>query len=495
MSGPTKTALVRVLKLARTLAGEHTPDVALRALLDSALELTGAARGFVIVPDARGELVVRARRKFGTEEIPPGEKEFSRTLVASAIAEKKTISTGDVFESPASQNSNKSLRMRSLAVAPLVVGARTLGAVVIDNPRANAFSTEQIEVFEAVAALTAIVLDAVVAQRNAEDQLGRLRAILPRRKFPRLVGDSPAWNGLVAKVEVASSSDAAALVLGESGTGKELVARTIHEASRRAPGPFVAVNMSAIPEALVESELFGHAKGSFTGADRATPGLFRSADGGTIFLDEIGDASASVQVKLLRAIQERAVAPVGGGRTVGFDARIVAATNKDLRALVTLGAFREDLFYRLNVIRLEVPPLRERRGDVVLLARHFLALVADEEKSTLRRLSSEAAHELEQHAWPGNVRELENALRRAVATGHDPIRPADLELASAPRPRSRFERALEREEVLGALGRNKGNVSHAARELAVHRATLYRQLQKWGLQDSASALRKPAAGA
>lgn len=264
-----------------------------------------------------------------------------------------------------------------------------------------------------------LIVEKALERRNLRRENEALRSRLESRKhYAGLLGKSPAMQELFELVEKVAPSRATVLILGESGVGKELVARALHERGARAESPFVAVNCGAIPEGLIESELFGHEKGAFTGANLAKQGLFEAASGGTLFLDEVGELPPLVQVKLLRALQQRSIRPVGGVRDIPIDVRIVAATHRDLEEEVRQGRFREDLYYRLNVIGLKVPPLRQRREDILLLAEHFLERFALEMEGgsggTRKRLSKEVQRLLLDHSFPGNVRELENIIERAV---------------------------------------------------------------------------------
>jgi DNA-binding NtrC family response regulator len=296
----------------------------------------------------------------------------------------------------------------------------------------------------------------------------------------RLVGTSRAMRGVIDQVRTVAATDASVLLAGESGTGKELVARTIHWNSARRDGPFLAVNCAAIPEALLESELFGHVKGAFTGADRARRGLFAEANGGTLFLDEIADMPLGLQAKLLRALQEKTVRPVGGNEEVQLDLRVVSASNRDLAAEVREGRFREDLYYRLAVIPIRLPSLRERPEDIPLLARHFLDRVAAGLSRSFEGFSDEALAQLVAHRWPGNVRELENVVERAATLARSPvIGPADLGLDfAAPGPletRARPTLAeLERRYIEQVLAEAGGDKVRAARVLGISVRTLQR---------------------
>ena len=257
-----------------------------------------------------------------------------------------------------------------------------------------------------------LVVRHALRQRALEAENRDLRAQVDRRHT--LIGESPAMRHLREQVLLAAPTNGRVLILGENGTGKEVVARTLHAHSRRRSGPFVEVNCAAIPEELIESELFGHARGAFTGAVADRRGRFEHAHGGTIFLDEIGDMSLKTQAKVLRALQEQVVQPVGGTATVRVDVRVVAATNKDLQDEIRAGRFREDLFFRLNVVPIFVPPLRDRADDVPRLAEHFMATLAGEYGRRLKRFAPEAMARLQQHSWPGNVRELHNVVERLL---------------------------------------------------------------------------------
>jgi two-component system, NtrC family, response regulator HydG len=321
--------------------------------------------------------------------------------------------------------------------------------------------------------------------------MGGLRERVPTAPSEALIGDSRPMRELRRRIERVAQSRAGVLIQGESGTGKELVARAVHEASDRAGGPFVAVNCAAIPEALIESELFGHERGSFTGAHQKRLGRFELAHGGTLFLDEIGELRVEMQAKLLRALQERSFTRVGGDREVAVDFRVLSATHRDLAADVVAGRFREDLFFRLAVIEIDVPALRERGDDVLALARHFLTRHLPED---VCELTADAIEALRRHRFPGNVRELENAIHHAAVMACGPrIELDDLppRIANAPIPTSLEEddlvlggslESLERRAIASALSASGGNVTEVGRRLGLGRTTLYRKLRKYGLR-------------
>jgi DNA-binding NtrC family response regulator len=317
----------------------------------------------------------------------------------------------------------------------------------------------------------------------------------PEQSADTLIGASEGMRRVQKTIGMAADSDTTVLIVGETGTGKELVARALHQHSRRKAKPFIAVNAAAIPSELLESELFGHVKGAFTGAGTDRQGALRDADGGTLFLDEIGDMPIAMQAKILRALQERVVTPVGG-KPVTVDVRVVAATHRDLESLVTSGTFREDLLYRLNVIRIPLPPLRERLADIVPLAEHFLRQSARE--GIPKRLTADAAARLLAHSWPGNVRELRNVIERANVLVRDAVIDADdLELGpmehsetgalpaqwlngDLPTALAKLERAM----IVHALAVCGGNRAETARRLNINRQLLYSKMERYGLTDN-----------
>jgi len=322
-----------------------------------------------------------------------------------------------------------------------------------------------------------------------------------------IVGSSKAIKQVIERIEKVAPTAARVLVTGENGTGKELVARAIHALSPRARGPFVEVNCAAIPTELIESELFGHMKGSFTGAFADRAGKFELADGGTLFLDEVGDMSLSAQAKVLRALEEGVISRVGSGKTLEVDVRVVAATNKDLQAEIAAGRFREDLLYRLNVVPIEVPPLRARRGDIPQLVEHFAEQLTRRGGLPPKQFDKEALQRLAAHDWPGNIRELRNAVERLLILAPGPVvAPADVEriaglaagvagdgargtsaadLAGAPWMRAgtfeEFKQAAERTYILAKLKENDWNVSETARTLDMPRSNLYKKIERYGL--------------
>jgi two-component system, NtrC family, response regulator AtoC len=340
--------------------------------------------------------------------------------------------------------------------------------------------------------------------RRLVDQLQQYVGVLSQEahgafNFGAIVGDAPALRDVLAKVEQVAQTSATVLLRGETGTGKELVARAIHINSPREARPFVRVNCAALAPGVLESELFGHEKGAFTGAMARRPGRFELADGGTLFLDEVGDLPAEVQVKLLRVLQEREFERVGGVETLKVDVRVISATHRDLERLVADGKFREDLYYRLNVFPITLPPLRERTGDVGSLCEHFIGKFSQTTGKVVRGLDPSALATLTAYPWPGNVRELENVIERAMILTKGPMLMAsDLDfgrratpsvVAVAEAPASEGGRTLykrlseqERNEIIAAVERSQGNIAHAARALGINRSTLYYRMRKHGLE-------------
>ena len=344
--------------------------------------------------------------------------------------------------------------------------------------------------------LLAAAIQRAARQRRLQRQVRELSETIDHRlSYSDIIGDSPAMQRVYAQLAQLSPTDTSVLLTGESGTGKELVARTIHRNSKRASQPFVAVNCAAIPEALLESELFGHAKGAFTDARQERHGLFARAESGTLFLDELGELPLTMQVKLLRALEERTIRPVGSDREVKIDIRLISATNRDLEAAIHDQRFREDLYYRVNVIQIELPPLRARGTDVLILAQHFIRTSALSMNKAVNGIDNTVAEKLLAYPWPGNVRELRNVVERAmVLTNSDRIMVDDLpEKVRAHRGRQivlnaedpagllRLEQ-VEQTYILHVLEAVAGNRTQAAQLLGLDRKTLYRKLKQYGAE-------------
>ena len=329
-----------------------------------------------------------------------------------------------------------------------------------------------------------VVLGRALYLSKLERENRELQRCLSDDSFERMLGTSPKMKEVFSAIRRVSTTDVPVLIMGESGTGKELVAKAIHRLSIRKVQPFIVINSGAIPETLLESELFGHEKGAFTGAHIQRKGRIELAHKGTLFLDEIGELSPPLQVKLLRFLQEKNIERVGGREEIPIDTRVLAATNVDLQKSIKEGRFREDLYYRLGVMTIPLPPLRERGGDILLLATALLQRYADENNKKITGFNPQAIRALQEYNWPGNIRELENRVKRAVIMAEGPkVAPVDLELAS---PFAKYEggslkearEALEKDFIQRALVKNKGNVTKAAEELGVSRPSLYELMEK-----------------
>ncbi len=322
-------------------------------------------------------------------------------------------------------------------------------------------------------------------QELVEENLSLRHRLEDHYRFEDIIAKSSKMQRLIELIKVVGKSNATVLITGESGTGKELVARAIHSQSNRHNKPFIAVSCAALPESLLESELFGHEKGSFTGAYAQKKGKFEFANGGTLFLDEIGEMSANIQVHLLRVLEEKEFTRVGGNEPIKVDVRVISATNKDLRKAIEKQKFREDLYYRLNVVNIELPPLRERKEDIPLLAEHFLNKFTSENRKEITGFSSDAMEFLLNYDWPGNVRELENAIERAVILARDSLITIDdlpqenLSLAYSTTTRKNLKE-VEKEHILNILRETGDNYSEAARILGVSRMTLYNKAKEYG---------------
>ncbi len=374
-----------------------------------------------------------------------------------------------------------------LSALEQLIGVHSCVKVVVitgNQDHANALKAVQLGAYDFLEKPVDLEVLKTVLQRagylsGLEEENLKLIEREEKRGFPDIIGTSPVIAKVFDTIRRVASSDISVLIVGESGTGKELVARAIHQQSHRKDGPFIAINCGAIPETLLESELFGHEKGAFTGAHMQRPGRIESSEGGTLFLDEIGEISPALQVKLLRVLQERCIERVGGRVEIPVDTRVLAATNSDLPLAMKEGRFREDLYYRLNTVTIPVPPLRDRGADIPMLAKVLLQRFCEEAKKKIAGFSREALLSLEQYRWPGNVRELENRIRRAVTLSDDPrIVPADLDLEEPKEVQAGLtlkeaRDGVERRVIEQTLAKTGGNITKAATILSVSRPTLH----------------------
>jgi transcriptional regulator with GAF, ATPase, and Fis domain len=502
-----------------TLVRALTNRTGLRALLNQVLDAlvlwTSVERGLLLLKAPGGRLVPRAARNLLRADLSGAQLELSHSLAERAIATREPVVAVDAAgELPEHHESVHALKLRSLLAIPLFFKGEILGVVYLDDRvRAGAFGPEELAWVRLVASIASVAIGdardqlrlrraarrAERAERKLAQALNESEALLDvaqrelaerdpsatRFSYDRIVGESAAVQHLLALLDRITLTDVPVLVLGESGSGKELVARALHDNGPRKAQAFVSENCSAIPETLLESTLFGHVRGAFTGAARGHAGLFSIAHQGTLFLDEIGEMSLGMQAKLLRVLETGEVRPLGSEKSQFVDVRIIGATQRDLEAMVAAGTFREDLFYRLNVVSVKVPPLRERRADILLLMKHFLAKYAG---GDVPSVSEAAAACLEGYAWPGNVRELENEARRALVMGSGLIGIDQLSPRVVGRPqtapgvndlnvRARVDQ-LETELLRTALDKTHGNQTRAAEMLGLSRFGLQKMMKR-----------------
>ncbi|HSF18981.1 MAG TPA: sigma 54-interacting transcriptional regulator [Vicinamibacteria bacterium] len=485
----TKRALVATLGIIRLL-GRADDETLPEQILDRFFQVTPAERGAILVgssPDEIESATYRVRHHRGEPKAFP----VSRSALSKVFAEKTALLSNRVSQ----ELKGKSLvgsGISSLVCLPLVAGDRVLGAIYLDaRDPAGEFQESQLELL--------VGLSSVAANALAMSQeLGKLRAENRRLQTEfelehDMVGESPRLKAVQKLLARAAPTDATVLVEGESGTGKELAARALHWSSPRRNGPFVKVDCTGLNENLLASELFGHERGAFTGAIQQKKGKLELAHGGTVFLDEIGELPPALQAQLLRVLQDREFERVGGTKPISIDIRLVAATNRDIEAEVKKGNFREDLFFRLNVVRVKLPPLRERRGDIGLLARFYAADFAQRVKRPLSGISPDALAILERYDWPGNIRELANTMERAVVLGAtEQIVPDDLpemllESKTTPGavPAGYHEAVAQKKKelILDAVSRGDGSITEAAKLLGLHPNYLHRLIRNLGLRD------------
>ncbi|MCA8968392.1 MAG: sigma 54-interacting transcriptional regulator [Planctomycetes bacterium] len=538
-------------RLIQALNEELDPDRLLTIIVDAAIRTTEAERGFLVLDSqdnapsrdrTRSQYEVRVGRNFVGETVSDPLTAISKTIVGECLGDgepRLTVNAQDDERFSALQ-SVEDLRLRSVLCVPLRVAGNIEGVLYLDNRlQHHAFDEHDKQLLVVVSDISGVAIrnvrlmqdltaknEALVEAhdrvadlaaklegrvRKQADELSEVRQELAasrralglRHDYRSIVGESEAMQDVFRLLDRYVDSQDPVLVLGESGTGKELIAKALHEQGPRAEGPFVSENCAALPASLLESELFGYVKGAFTGAVRDHKGLFEQAKGGTLFLDEVGDMSADLQSKLLRVLQEREIRPVGSSHTIPIDVRLVTATHRDVAALVKSGEFREDLFYRLHVLPLRLPPLRERIGDVPLLVQSILSKACVEARRPVPRISSKALDLLAAHSWPGNVRELENEIRRALLLAEgvidaeqlsEHIQNPSMQLHDrSPLPAEsgttlpRMVRLLEESEIRRSLKRAEGNKSKAGELLGISRFALQRKLDKYGLDDDGNA--------
>jgi len=485
--------LKALLKISTAVSSIRKLEVLEQCLMECIFEVVPANRGAILLGDRADDFT--SVFSWDREAGAIGPFPVSGTVVRKVIEEKVGILSDDIV-ADVTLGTSKSLlasETRSLVAVPLMVFDRVLGLIYVGSSEAkDRLDNDHLELMTAVAAISAIALENARHVESLEDENQRLKAEINIQH--NMVGESAAMQTVYRFISRVAPTEATVLVMGESGTGKELVARAIHRNSPRAAKPFVAINCAALTETLLESELFGHERGAFTGAVAQKKGKLEVADGGTVFLDEMGELAPALQAKLLRVLQEREFDRVGGTRPVRIDVRIIAATNRNLADSVKAGTFRQDLYYRLNVVSVEMPALRQRREDIHLLAAYFAARSGERSKRHVLGVSPQARACLMNYEWPGNVRELENAIERAVVLGSsDFILPEDLPEAvlETERPEgteiARYHETVasaKKQVILRAVEQAGGSYTEAAKLLGVHPNYLHRLIRNMNLKSA-----------
>ncbi len=490
-----------LLKIATGIGGIRDQDSLQWQLLGLIFDVVPADRGAVLLCDRPEEFTSTAA--WDRIRGPGHPVRVSRTVVQRVLRERVGLMVRDVLSNEALRQVKtlSELKITSLLCVPLRVAGRVLGAIYLDSASPNTeFDEDHLQVMTAVAGIASLAFDNVRHWEKLRQENQELRAEIDVEH--NMVGSSPAMRKVFEFIRRVAPTDSSVLIQGESGTGKELVAHALHRNSSRAERPFVAINCAAIAETLLESELFGHEKGAFTGAAAQKKGKVEVAEGGTLFLDEVGELAPGLQAKLLRVLQEREFERLGGTRPIPLNIRLVAATNRSLTEAVKAGTFRNDLYYRLNVVALDMPPLRERREDIPVLADHFIAKASRKCRTRSRPVSPEALACLMHYDWPGNVRELENALERALVLGStDSILPDDLPEAvleagsTTAAPTDKYHGSIKetkKQLILQALQQANGNYIEAAKALGMHPNSLLRLVRNLDLKAVKAGIQGPA---
>ncbi len=480
---PELAAYERLISFSELLVEQGHTEELFEVLLEEVVALTGADHGVLL--SVRGaEHAVCAARSIHEGEEPPAPSE---SVLRRVIESREPLWVPDILSS---EEFNASVSVNHLGLcgvlcAPLMYKRDLLGLIYVAARSAQrTFAPRTLKVLQMFATQAALLLKGSLARDALQSDNRKLRDKLEVQRFGSLIGSSRVMQGIYEKLERLAASEASVLVIGETGTGKELIARELHARSPRREGPFVAVNCGAIPEQLIESELFGHVKGSFTGATQDKDGCFRVAHGGTLFLDEVGEMPLGLQVKLLRALQEREVTPVGANRAIPVDIRVVCATQVDLLDAAERGLFRQDLYYRVSTITLDLPPLRARGDDALLIARYLVQRLAERYEARPKPFSEEAARAIRMHPWPGNIRELENRVSQAlILSDGEELTAADLHLSlddlsarvlTLAEARERFTQ----DYIEHVLTLHNGNRTRAAHDLNVDPRTGFRILSR-----------------
>ncbi|HXI59985.1 MAG TPA: sigma 54-interacting transcriptional regulator [Polyangia bacterium] len=475
----------KLLEFSQKLMASYELPTLLEQLLDVMIQVSNADKGFLVLMES-GEPVVKVARNLRRETISDAVSQLSDSILARVVKSRKPLIISDALSDSEFKNSLSvvNLKLTSVMCVPLLERGNMLGIIYVGNDNvAQLFEETHLEVLTIFASQASLLIRNALLVNELQLDNRSLQERMERMRFGEILGSSPPMQEVFRKVQKVAATDISVLVTGETGTGKELIARELHNRSARAKGPFVTINCGAIPENLLESELFGHVRGAFTGAVSNKVGRFQAADRGTLFLDEIGEMPLSLQVKILRALQERVVVRVGDTNPETIDIRIIAATNRELEVEIKAGRFREDLYYRLNVVHLHLPPLRDRGDDIVVLARYMVSRYAPEYGGKVKGLTPNAIAAIKRHKWPGNIRELENRIKKAIVLCESTvIGPDDLGLTGDVLPQiltlADAKDKFQREYINEVLARNQGNRTKTARDLGVDPRTIFRHLEK-----------------
>jgi transcriptional regulator with GAF, ATPase, and Fis domain len=475
----------KLFEFSQKLMASYELPVLLDQLLDVVIQVTTADKGFIVLMES-GEPVVKVARNLRRETISDAVSHLSDSILAKVVESKKAIIVSDALSDAQFKNalSVMNLKLTSVMCVPLLERGNLIGVIYVGNDNVRQlFDEAHLELLTIFAAQASLLVRNALLVNELQLDNRSLQERIERMRFGEILGSSPAMQEVFRKVQKVAATDITVLVTGETGTGKELIARELHNRSPRAKGPFVSINCGAIPENLLESELFGHVRGAFTGAVANKAGRFQAANKGTLFLDEIGEMPLQLQVKILRALQDRAVSRVGDTGSEAVDIRVVAATNRELENEIKAGRFREDLYYRLNVVHLLLPPLRDRGDDIVVLARYMLSRYAPEYGNKVRGFTPSAIAAIKRHRWSGNIRELENRIKKAVVLADKALLgPEDLGINPDELPPilplTEAREKWQREYINEVLGLNAGNRTKTARDLGVDPRTIFRHLEK-----------------
>ncbi|RKY27553.1 MAG: hypothetical protein DRP79_03175, partial [Planctomycetota bacterium] len=522
-----KNNLSLLQEISRAINSELNMNKLISKILDMVIEVMQAERGFLILKDKKGKLVVRVARNIDHDSVKKPEFKVSFSIAKRVVKTGEPILTSNAQEDERFKDkiSVHDLKLKSVLCVPFMLKEKILGAAYVDNRFVSGlFGERDLEMLNAFCNQAAIALEnARLYEENLDKQkvvenlnrqlrqkvntqqveLAKVKSVLEdsqkqlglKYDYSKIIGKSRPMQEVLKLLDRVIDTQIPILIQGESGTGKELIARAIHYNGPNRGKPFAAENVAALPDTLLESELFGYKRGAFTGADRDKKGLFEIANGGTLFLDEVAEMSENMQKKLLRVLQEGEIRPVGGKQYIKVKVRIVSATNKDLKTRMEKGEFREDLYYRLNVVTVNLPPLRDRPEDVPLLVNHFLTKISEETGRPRLEIPPDVMRLLERYKWPGNVRELENEINRLAALSDRVVSVDSLSqnLRMLQEPgvpvegdthwRARTLKEIERETIIRTLRATGGNKVEAARTLGIDRTTLYNKMHRYGIEE------------